>query len=131
MARARTIALSTHGHVPRRADSGRLYYFLILNGFRIDPQILSGATIEMKARGKRQPKAAGPVCALTPRSAEQDVRTLGQRIAANLGLNYFDEPNVSEHRESVWSRHGGAAAEMRFVPRHADRVVLTKEDFMD
>ena len=41
----------------------------------VDKQILSGASVY-----------------------EESIRELGKMLAANLGLNYFDEANVSPHR---------------------------------
>lgn len=53
-------------------SSGKPYFYLILNGFKMDRQILTGVT----------PKA-------------YEMRKLGKRLAERLGINYFDEGNVS------------------------------------
>ncbi|KAI8919594.1 hypothetical protein BC831DRAFT_481121 [Entophlyctis helioformis] len=49
-------------------------YYLVLNGFEMDRL---------------------PLCAPTPNLDE--LRQIGQRIASNLNLNYFDEANISKH----------------------------------
>jgi len=58
----------------KRFDSGRTYYYLIFNGFRIDKQVLTGTCTKADS-----------------------MRKLGQQLAQNLGINYFDETNVSHH----------------------------------
>eukprot|EP00741_Cyanophora_paradoxa_P001900 tig00000523_g1840.t1 len=60
--------------VRKRFDAGRMYYYLIFNGYRIDKQIISGTSRKM-----------------------EEMRELGQRLAEGLGINYFDEANVSQH----------------------------------
>ncbi|KAJ3372103.1 hypothetical protein GGF31_002365 [Allomyces arbusculus] len=50
------------------------YYYLVFNGYQMDQRRISGSSPNM-----------------------QEMRRLGQLIAANLNLNYFDENNSSEH----------------------------------
>ncbi|KAI9354605.1 hypothetical protein DFJ73DRAFT_827151 [Zopfochytrium polystomum] len=56
-----------------RSGAVKLYY-LVLNGYQIDSRRLCGST----------------------KNCEK-LRKLGQQIAANLNLNYFDEANTSPH----------------------------------
>jgi len=58
----------------KRVDSGDTRYYLIFNGYQIEKVILTGSTRNMAA-----------------------LRALGQQLAYNLDINYFDEPNVSTH----------------------------------
>ncbi|ORZ38789.1 hypothetical protein BCR44DRAFT_34940 [Catenaria anguillulae PL171] len=50
------------------------YYYLVFNGFQVDQRRISGSSTNVN-----------------------ELRRLGQLIAANLNLNYFDEANSSEH----------------------------------
>ncbi|KAI9184387.1 hypothetical protein H9P43_003440 [Blastocladiella emersonii ATCC 22665] len=50
------------------------YYYLVFNGYQIDQRRISGSSTNVN-----------------------EIRRLGQLIAANLNLNYFDENNSSEH----------------------------------
>eukprot|EP00002_Diphylleia_rotans_P021915 TRINITY_DN4276_c0_g2_i2.p1 TRINITY_DN4276_c0_g2~~TRINITY_DN4276_c0_g2_i2.p1 ORF type:complete len:200 (+),score=38.56 TRINITY_DN4276_c0_g2_i2:54-653(+) len=54
------------------AASGGSLYYLILNGFQMDKIELSGTSKNIAA-----------------------MREVGQKIAANLNINYFDEANIS------------------------------------
>ncbi|KAI9206883.1 uncharacterized protein BJ171DRAFT_641686 [Polychytrium aggregatum] len=58
----------------KEVRSGTKYYYLVLNGFQIDSRKISGISTKLEA-----------------------MRTLGQKIAENLNLNYFDESNTSQH----------------------------------
>jgi hypothetical protein len=62
----------------KRLDSGRTYYYLVMNGKGMDRVYLSDTVTE--AYGLRE---------------------LGQQMAANLGLNYFDEEHVSTHHRVI------------------------------
>ncbi|KAJ4456512.1 hypothetical protein PAPYR_8251 [Paratrimastix pyriformis] len=55
----------------KRARQATLYY-LIFGGYRLEKQVLTGTSSSML-----------------------EMRHLGQQLAANLGINYFDESNVS------------------------------------
>eukprot|EP00455_Lapot_gusevi_P036224 TRINITY_DN4023_c0_g1_i2.p1 TRINITY_DN4023_c0_g1~~TRINITY_DN4023_c0_g1_i2.p1 ORF type:complete len:211 (-),score=31.87 TRINITY_DN4023_c0_g1_i2:329-961(-) len=60
----------------KQIDSARTYYYLILNGYRIDKYVLTGTSENMNK-----------------------MRSLGQKLAHNLRINYFDEANISaQHR---------------------------------
>lgn len=63
------------------------HYFLTISGYGVDKQIITGAT----------PDAAG-------------MRAVGQRVARNLGINYFDEKNLSQHHRVVHFRPAAAFA---------------------
>lgn len=54
--------------------SGHVYYYLIFNGYRIDKIFVSSDSEDLTG-----------------------MRRLGQRLASNLNLNYFDIANVSPH----------------------------------
>jgi len=60
------------------AASGHGYYYLVLNGYHVDRQILSASSQNQEA-----------------------MRSLGRQLAYNLGINYFDEANVSPHRMRI------------------------------
>nr|KAJ3421819.1 hypothetical protein HK105_002181 [Polyrhizophydium stewartii] len=55
------------------SQRSRMYY-LVLNGYEMDRQILCSPTRNL-----------------------EELRKLGQRIASNLNINYFDEANISKH----------------------------------
>eukprot|EP00026_Physarum_polycephalum_P017448 Phypoly_transcript_18675.p1 GENE.Phypoly_transcript_18675~~Phypoly_transcript_18675.p1 ORF type:complete len:206 (+),score=5.84 Phypoly_transcript_18675:85-702(+) len=55
-------------------DSGTAMFYLIFNGYQMEKIVLTGTSHNMTA-----------------------LRQLGQQLASNLNINYFDEPNVSPH----------------------------------
>eukprot|EP01006_Ploeotia_vitrea_P058743 TRINITY_DN70105_c0_g1_i1.p1 TRINITY_DN70105_c0_g1~~TRINITY_DN70105_c0_g1_i1.p1 ORF type:complete len:200 (+),score=78.24 TRINITY_DN70105_c0_g1_i1:70-669(+) len=65
----------------KRIDSGTPYYYLIFNGYRIDKLVLTAASRKYL-----------------------DLRAVGQELAANLNINYFDEANVSDHHRVIHLR---------------------------
>jgi hypothetical protein len=69
----------------KRMDHFQGHYFLILSGFHVDPQIISGVSQDAAA-----------------------LRKLGHRMSQNLRINYFDEPNISSHHRVVHWRPGAA-----------------------
>eukprot|EP00003_Mantamonas_plastica_P013317 TRINITY_DN2327_c0_g2_i4.p1 TRINITY_DN2327_c0_g2~~TRINITY_DN2327_c0_g2_i4.p1 ORF type:complete len:286 (+),score=56.09 TRINITY_DN2327_c0_g2_i4:37-894(+) len=53
---------------------GKFYYYLIFNGFQMEKLVLSKSSEDAKG-----------------------LRLLGQQLANDLNINYFDDPNISKH----------------------------------
>eukprot|EP00698_Gefionella_okellyi_P002462 TRINITY_DN1231_c1_g1_i2.p1 TRINITY_DN1231_c1_g1~~TRINITY_DN1231_c1_g1_i2.p1 ORF type:complete len:226 (+),score=38.40 TRINITY_DN1231_c1_g1_i2:265-942(+) len=63
----------------KQQASGKSYYYLVLNGYRVDRQILTDSTQNLEA-----------------------MRAVGQQLASSIGINYFDEANISPHHSIIW-----------------------------
>eukprot|EP00128_Syssomonas_multiformis_P010478 Colp12_sorted_trinity150504_noHs@25466 len=57
-----------------KSTMGQHYYYLVVNGYQMDKQILTQTSKNVEA-----------------------MRSLGRKLAENLNINYFDEQNVSKH----------------------------------